>query len=326
VPDPPVTVWIGPDAQVNAVSDVPADLGQRYAAVSGDVNPCTSAPCQRRPWDPALWRPPRHHRQARLGLGAVHRLTVGLLIEAEHRGTGRRVHIQTHDIDQLLLKAGSLETLKEFTRQGLRLWSAQTRAIASLPIPETLRQRPGRPMGRGVVGASWQVTRTISATVPSGKAGLRPRPFAITPTPAAPLSANRARHRRTVSESTSHRRAISWLAKPCAPTATPWPAPPCGAATSWTPPSSAAGPLGLGHRQRRCAHHWHTQMLPHYFTDRAPGLAVQDPLSANPPVATRHRACHDPDPVTPIRIRGWDIAVRPVHEGGDHLRATVRVS
>jgi hypothetical protein len=29
-------------------------------------------------------------------------------------------------------------------------------------------------------GASWQVTRTISATVPLGKAGLRPRPFAIT--------------------------------------------------------------------------------------------------------------------------------------------------
>jgi len=29
------------------------------------------------------------------------------------------------------------------------------------------------------------------------------------------LSANRTRHRRTVSESTSHRRAISWLAKPC---------------------------------------------------------------------------------------------------------------
>jgi len=65
-------------------------------------------------------------------------------------------------------------------------------------------------------GASWQVTRTISATVPLGKAGLRPRPFAITPTPSAPFSANRARHRRTVSESTSHRRAISWLARPCA--------------------------------------------------------------------------------------------------------------
>src|SRR5665811_2430411 len=35
-------------------------------------------------------------------------------------------------------KCGSLETLKESTRQGLRLWSAHTRAIASLPIPKRL--------------------------------------------------------------------------------------------------------------------------------------------------------------------------------------------
>ena len=88
--------------------------------------------------------------------------------------------------------------------------------MASLPIPKRLANDRVVQCVEVSSGASWQVTRTISATVPSGKAGLRPRPFAITPTPSAPLSANRARHRRTVSESTSHRRAISWLAKPCA--------------------------------------------------------------------------------------------------------------
>jgi hypothetical protein len=41
---------------------------------------------------------------------------------------------------------------------------------------------------------------------------LRPRPFAIVPTPATPRSANRFRHRRTASESTPERRAISSFA------------------------------------------------------------------------------------------------------------------
>lgn len=35
----PVTVDLGPDARANAVWHVPADMGRRYAAVSGDVNP-----------------------------------------------------------------------------------------------------------------------------------------------------------------------------------------------------------------------------------------------------------------------------------------------
>ena len=88
--------------------------------------------------------------------------------------------------------------------------------MASFPIPKRLANERVVQCVEVSSGDSWQVTRTISATVPSGRAGLRPRPFAITPTPSAPLSANRARHRRTESESTSHRRAISWLAKPWA--------------------------------------------------------------------------------------------------------------
>jgi MaoC like domain len=38
-PESPVDVDCGPDARINAVWHVPADMGRRYASVSGDVNP-----------------------------------------------------------------------------------------------------------------------------------------------------------------------------------------------------------------------------------------------------------------------------------------------
>jgi acyl dehydratase len=38
-PDQPLTVDLAPDSRPNAVWHVPADMGRRYAAVSGDVNP-----------------------------------------------------------------------------------------------------------------------------------------------------------------------------------------------------------------------------------------------------------------------------------------------
>jgi acyl dehydratase len=38
-PESPVIVELGPDARPNAVWHVPADMGRRYASVSGDVNP-----------------------------------------------------------------------------------------------------------------------------------------------------------------------------------------------------------------------------------------------------------------------------------------------
>jgi hypothetical protein len=56
--------------------------------------------------------------------------------------------------------------------------------------------------------------QTQGDPVPSGNHDLRPRPAAITPTPPTPRSTNRFRHRRTVSESTAQRRAISSLATP----------------------------------------------------------------------------------------------------------------
>ena len=63
-------------------------------------------------------------------------------------------------------------------------------------------------------GNSLCVSRSTSSTVPAGRLGLRPRPFAILPTPAMPSALNRERQRRTVSDSTPQRRAISSLATP----------------------------------------------------------------------------------------------------------------
>ena len=99
--------------------------------------------------------------------------------------------------------------------------------MASLPIPNRLANERVVQCVEVSSGASWQVTRTISATVPSGNPGLRPLPFAITPTPPTPFCSKRVRHRRTASESTSHRRAISWLATPCAAHSNPF------ACTTW---------------------------------------------------------------------------------------------
>jgi hypothetical protein len=65
-------------------------------------------------------------------------------------------------------------------------------------------------------GGPVNVSSTTRCTVSAGSQDFRPRPLAIVPTPSIPFSTNRFRHRRTVSESTPERRAISSLATPSA--------------------------------------------------------------------------------------------------------------
>jgi hypothetical protein len=90
------------------------------------------------------------------------------------------------------------------------------RATVSLPMPKySAKVRVDHcvePSGGVVV----LVSRTTSATVPSGSHDVRPRPLAMVPTPATPWSSKRRRQRRTASASTSQRRAISSLAMPSA--------------------------------------------------------------------------------------------------------------
>jgi hypothetical protein len=65
-------------------------------------------------------------------------------------------------------------------------------------------------------------------------------PSATLPIPPTPLSVNRLRHRRTVSESTPTRRAISWLGTPSAANSNPEPESPLDVAAPSTSPSGPA--------------------------------------------------------------------------------------
>ena len=63
--------------------------------------------------------PAGFHRQRRLG--AVQSLALGLLVEAEHHCSRRRIQVQANNVDQFLLERGSLLILNASTFQGFRL-------------------------------------------------------------------------------------------------------------------------------------------------------------------------------------------------------------
>ncbi len=156
------------------------------------------------------------HGQA--GLGAVERLALGLLVETEHHRPLRRVVVESDDIDELVLEVGVVGDLEgvDLPRLEVVVPPDSIRATDSLPIPKRLATVRVVQCVDVSSGVSFSVTRTTSATVPAGSQALRPRPLAITPTPAIPASAKRFRHRRTASGSTPDRRAISSLARPSA--------------------------------------------------------------------------------------------------------------
>jgi hypothetical protein len=136
--------------------------------------------------------------------------------EAEHHCPRGRVDVEPDDVDQLGFEVGSLLILKPSTFHGLRLWSDQILATESFPIPTRAAIVRVVQCVEPSAGRSCRVSLSTSATVPSGREGFRPRPLAITPTPAVPFSVNRLRQRRTASESTPQRRAISSFATPSA--------------------------------------------------------------------------------------------------------------
>lgn len=72
-------------------------------------------------------------RQSRLA--AVERLDLGLLIETEHHGMGRRCNIQAHDVVQLFDKGGVLRQLEGAPAMGLGPFAAQMRCTVATPSP-----------------------------------------------------------------------------------------------------------------------------------------------------------------------------------------------
>ena len=171
--------------------------------------------------------------------------TLGLLIEAEHHRPLRRVQVQPDDIDQLLFEArvvGHLERLHPPRLEVVVPPDPGHRVLAD-PVPG--RHRPGRPVRRAVIrGRRAACHRTTASTVPWRQPGLAAPPRRD---PAHPLDAvlgsNRRRHARTES---SRRHDTGgrprWSPRHRRPTTTPWPAPPCDAATTTTEPSAPTPP------------------------------------------------------------------------------------
>ena len=125
--------------------------------------------------------PARLHRQRRLG--AVQRLTLGLLIEAEHHRPRRRVEIQPDHVDQLLLEPRIVADL-----EGVHLprLAGRDRPRSGPPRPSRHRRaRPStgsssaspRPAGRRRGSRTAPVRRSRSAATACGPALWRsPRP------------------------------------------------------------------------------------------------------------------------------------------------------
>lgn len=87
-----------------------------------------------------------------------------------------------------------------------KTWSLSTttinvpmRATVSLPTPCRAASDRVDHAAEPSSGTLCSVSSTIASTTDAGIWGLRPRPGATTPTPAAPDSMNRSRQRRTVS-------------------------------------------------------------------------------------------------------------------------------
>ena len=153
--------------------------------------------------------PARLHRQARLG--AVQRLDLGLLVEAEHHRPLWRIQVEPDDVDELLLEVrivGDLEGL-DLPRLEVVVPSRCERRCPCRSRTRSAIVRVVQCVDPSSGGSSSVVTRTTSATVPSGSHDLRPRPGAIRPTPPTPCPRIAAATSAPSWHSTSNRRAIS---------------------------------------------------------------------------------------------------------------------
>ena len=112
--------------------------------------------------------------------------------------------------------SGSVLSLKTSTRHGFSSWSAHICATVSLLTPTCAARVRVVQCVAPPGGCPVNVSSTTRCTVSAGSQDFRPRPLAIVPTPPMPFSANRFRHRRTASESTPQRRAISSFGTPSA--------------------------------------------------------------------------------------------------------------
>jgi len=115
-------------------------------------------------------------------LGAVQRLNLGLLVNAEHDRVGRRIDIQTDDVAHFSANFGSFESLKVRMRCGARPWARQMRCTEVRLIPTALAiSRPVQwvvsPGGSPRVSATTRsATASPSGGVPGGRVLSRSKP------------------------------------------------------------------------------------------------------------------------------------------------------
>ena len=95
-------------------------------------------------------RAPAGHRQRRLG--AIGRLTAGLLVEAEHRSSCGRVEIQTDDVDEFLLEPRIVADLEGVDPPRFQLVISPNLGDRVLPDPDMAGHRPCRPVGGSTRG------------------------------------------------------------------------------------------------------------------------------------------------------------------------------
>ncbi len=94
-------------------------------------------------------RPPGFERQRRLG--AIQRLALGLLVEAEHRRSFRRIEIQADDINEFLLEARIVRQLERLDPPRPQVPGPPDPSHGVLAHTVTLTHRARRPCGRFVV-------------------------------------------------------------------------------------------------------------------------------------------------------------------------------
>ena len=74
--------------------------------------------------------------QWQAGLRTLKRLTLGLFVTAKHKGLLRRVEVQTYNIQNLVSKFGSFDSLNVRSRCGLRSLALHIRCTLAADIRE----------------------------------------------------------------------------------------------------------------------------------------------------------------------------------------------
>jgi hypothetical protein len=140
-------------------------------------------------------RHPRPQRQDRLG--AIQRLNLALLIDAQHQGLRRRVQIEADNVPQFAHEFRIAAELKVSTRWGCRLCACQIRCtVAGLTRWRLANERTLQCVASGGVVCS--VAFTIASTFAGPMRFLRPGRGASRNRPATPPSTYRCRHNSTV--------------------------------------------------------------------------------------------------------------------------------